>query len=157
MIAYVSTTKILDIYLEQYHSMICCTYEPMADTQVPTASSTHNNTQYATKKTYIKHHHHGLPKPPASSGSNFTSECNGRTSRNQYQSPQQGNVTFIDKTNCSVILFNSILQAVARRTCRQKVSFYKLLLVLFLCNCIGTTRTNLSYPAIFYLPIPQKY
>ncbi len=34
----------------------------MADTQELTASSTHNNTQHTTKKTYITHDHH-VPPP----------------------------------------------------------------------------------------------
>ncbi len=139
-------------YLVQYHSMICCTYEPTADTQEPTASHTQNSTQ----KNW-KHRHHVPPKPLASSGSNFTGECNRCTSRNRYWSPQYGNVTFIDKTNCSVILFTIILQATAWRARGQKVSFSKLLFMLFLHNCIGTMHTNLSYPAIFYLLIPHKY
>jgi hypothetical protein len=34
---------------------------PTADAQEPTVSSTHNNTQHTTKKTYIKHDHHVPP------------------------------------------------------------------------------------------------
>ncbi len=96
-------------------------YEPTADTQEPTTSCTHNNTQNTTKN--IKQHHHGPPKPPASSSSNFTGECNPHTSRNQSRSLQHGNVTFIDKTNCSVILFTIILQAAAWCACGKKVRF----------------------------------
>jgi hypothetical protein len=101
--------------------MLYLEYGPKADTQEPTASCTHNNTQHTTKN--IKNGHHGPPKLPASSVSNFTGECNWLMSRDQSQSLQHGDVTFIDKTNCSVILFNIILQAAAWRTCGQKVSF----------------------------------
>ena len=97
-------------------------YEPMADTQenqLP-ASCTHNNTQHTTKN--IKHHHHGPPKLPASNGSVFTGEYNCRTLCNQSRSSQHGNITYIDKTYCSVILFTIILQAVAWRARGQKVS-----------------------------------
>ncbi len=106
-------------------------YEPMADTQenqLP-ASCTHNNTQHTTKN--IKHHHHGPPKLPASGGSNFTGECNCLTLRDQSQLSQHGDVTFIDKTNCSVILFTMILQAAAWRACGQKVSFVSYYLCFF--------------------------
>jgi hypothetical protein len=99
--------------------------------------TTTHNTQHTTHKK--KHCYHGPPKPPASSGSNFTGECDRCTLHDQYQSPQYGDVTFINKTNCSVILFTIILQAAAWRARGQKVSFYKLLVVLFLRNCIGTT------------------
>jgi hypothetical protein len=104
-------------------------YEPTADTQEPTASCTHNNTQHTTKNT--KHRHHGTPQLPASSGSYFTGECNHRTLRDQSRSLQHGDVTFIDKTNCSVILFTIILQAVARRARGQKVSFISYYLCFF--------------------------
>ncbi len=101
-----------------------------------TASCTHNNIQHTSKNR--KHHHYGPPKLPASSGSNFTGEydCDRCTLCNWYQSPQYGNLTFIDKTNCSVISFTITLQAVVWRACRQKVSFYKLLLMLFCTNAL---------------------
>ncbi len=79
--------------------------------------------QHTTHNINIEHHHHGPPKLPASSGTNFTGECNRRTLCNRSQSSQHGNVTFINKTNCSVILFTIILQAAVWRTCGQKVSF----------------------------------
>jgi hypothetical protein len=109
--------------------MLYLEYEPTADTQEPTASCTHNNTQHTTKNT--KHHNHGPPKPPASSSSNFTGECNCRMLRNRSWSLQHDDVTFIEKNNCSVILFTIILQAAARRTCGQKVSFISYYLCFF--------------------------
>ncbi len=48
-IAYVSCTTIQIPSPRRYHSTICCTYEPMADTQETTASRTHNNTQHTTE------------------------------------------------------------------------------------------------------------
>ncbi len=127
-------TTILDIipmHLVQYHSKICHMYlwANSGHPRVPTASCTHNNTQHTTKNR--KHCHHGSPKPPASNGFKFTGECNRHKSRDQYRSPQYGNVTFINKTNSSVILFTIILQGSAWRTRGQKVTFYKLLLMLF--------------------------
>jgi hypothetical protein len=132
-------------------------YEPTADTQKnqpPLAHKTTHNTQHTTKN--MKHRHHGPPKPPASSGSNYTGECNCRTLHNQSQSLQHGNVTFINKTNYSVILFTIILQAAAWRTRGQKVSFISYYSCFFLHNCIRTTGTNLSYLAILYLLIPHE-
>ncbi len=128
-------------------------YEPTADTQEPTTSCTHNNTQHTTKN--LKHRHHGPPKPPASSGSNFIGECNRRTSHNLSRSLQHGNVTFINKTNCSVIIFTIILQAMARRACGQKVSFICYYLCFF-CATASEQCALTSYPGIFYLPIPHE-
>jgi hypothetical protein len=146
------------MHLLQYHNTIChillmsqwWTHKP----REPTASCTHNNAQHTTKNR--KHRHHVSPMPPASSGSHFTGEWDHRMSHNRCWSPQYGDVTLINKTNCSVILFTIILQTATWRACGQKVSFYKLLLVLFLRNCIRTTRTNISYPVIFYLPTPTS-
>ncbi len=109
--------------------MIYCTYEPLADTQEPTTSCTHNNTQHTTKN--IKHHHHIPPKPPASSGSNFSGECNCHTSCNWSWCLQHGDVTFINITNCSVILFSIILQVAAQHACGQKLSFIGYYLCFF--------------------------
>jgi hypothetical protein len=74
------------------------------------------------KKT-TKHRHHGPHNLPASSGSNFTGECDRRTSRDRSQSSQSIDVTFINKTNKSFILFTIILCASAQRARGQKVSF----------------------------------
>jgi hypothetical protein len=125
----------------------------MADTQEPTTSCTHNNTQDTTKN--IKHRHHGPPKPPASSGSNFIDECDCCTLHNLSRSLQHGDITFINKTNCSVILFTIILQAMARRTHGQKVSFICYYLCFFLCNCIRTMRTNLLSRDILFANTPR--
>jgi hypothetical protein len=80
--------------------------------QLPLAHTTIHNTH--TKN--IKHRHHGPPKPPASSGSNFTGECDRRTSRDQSRSLQHGDVLFIDDTNFSFIYLFIILSAAAQRT-----------------------------------------
>ncbi len=80
-----------------------------------------SHTQQRTTTT-TKHHHHGPPKPPASNGSNFTGEYNCHTLRDQSRSSQHGDITYIDKTYCSIILFTIILQAVAWRARGQKVS-----------------------------------
>jgi hypothetical protein len=53
----------------------------------------------------------------------FKGECNRRMLRNRSQSLQHGIVTYINKTNCSVILFTIILQAAAWCACGQKLSF----------------------------------
>jgi hypothetical protein len=45
------------------------------------------------------------------------------TPRDQSGSSQHGDVTFINKTNCSVILFTIIPQAVAWHARGQKMSF----------------------------------
>jgi hypothetical protein len=87
--------------------------------QEPTASRTHNNqsTHTHTHKTKnnIQHHHHGPPKLPASHGTNFTGECNCRTSRNQSQSLQHGIEHLTGDTNFSFIYLTIILGAAAQR------------------------------------------
>ncbi len=111
--------------------MICRTYEPMADTQEPTASCTHNNTQHTTEN--IKHCHHGPPKPPAISGSNFTGECNCRMLHDLSQSSQHGNVLYIYGTNFSFIYFTIILICSGSARLLTKGEFLKIYLVLFCC------------------------
>jgi hypothetical protein len=51
--------------------------------------------------------------------------------RDRSQSSQHGNITYIDKTYCSVILFTIILQAVAWRARGQKVSLISYYLCFF--------------------------
>ncbi len=99
--------------------------------------------QHTTHNIKHKHHHHGPPKLPASSGSNFTGECNCRTSCNWSRSSQQGDVIFIDKTNCSVILFTIILQDAAWRAHGQKVSFICYYLCFF-CTTASKQHTLTS-------------
>ncbi len=123
-------------------------YEPTADTQEPTASSTHNNTQHTTKD--IKHHHHGPPKLPASSGSNFTGECDCRTSRDRSRSLQHDDVTFIDETNCSVNLCAIILQAAARHARGQKVSFISYY-SFFFCATASEQRALTSAIRLYFI------
>ena len=82
--------------------------------------------QYSTtthRATSKKHRHHDLPHPPASSGFNFTGECNRRTLRNRYQSPQHGNAIFLCQTNFFFILLTIILCAADRCARGQKVCF----------------------------------
>jgi hypothetical protein len=133
--------------------MLYLEYEPTADTQEPTTSCTHNNTQHTAKN--IKHRHHGPSKPPASSGSNFIGECNRCTLHNLSRSLQHGNVTFINKTNCSVILFTIILQSMAWRARGQKVSFI-CYYSCFFCATASEQCTLTSYLGIFYLPMPHE-
>jgi hypothetical protein len=135
--------------------MICHTYEPTADTQKPTASRTHNNTQHTTKN--IKHRHHGPPKLPASSGSNFTGECNCITLRNQSRSSQHGDVHFIDDTNFSFIYFTIILICSGSACSLTKGEFLKIYLVLFLCCCNETMPTNPRYLLIPYLVMSPEF
>jgi hypothetical protein len=123
--------------------MLYLEYEPVAETQEPTTSCTHNNTQHTTKN--IKHHHHGPPKLPASSGSNFTGECDRRTLHDLSRSLQHGNVTFINITNCSDILLTIILQAMAWCACRQKVSF----ICYYSCFFAQLHQNNAHYPPIW--------
>ncbi len=78
-------------------------------------TTTHNNNK--------KHCHRGPPKLPASNGSNFTGEYKCHTLRNRSWSLQHGDITYNDKTYCSVMLFTIILQAVTWCTCGQQVSF----------------------------------
>ncbi len=143
------------LHLVRYHSTICCTNEPTADTQEPTTSCAHNNTQHTTEN--IKHHHHGPPKLPSSSGSNFTGECDCRTLRDRSRSSQHGHVLFIDDTNFSFIYFTIILICSGSACLLTKGEFLKICLVFFLCCCIKTTRTNPSHPSIPYLAMSPKF
>ncbi len=143
------------LHVVQYHCTICHTYEPTADTQEPTASCTHNNTQHTLEN--IKHHHHGPPKLPASSSSNFTGECDCCTLHDRPGSSQHGNVLFIDNTNFSFIYFTIILICSGSACLLTKGKFLKIYLVLFLCRCIKTTRTNPSYPLIQYLAMSPEF
>ncbi len=147
MIVYVSSTTILipkDEKIWRGENTYGAHAHRMADTQEPTASCTHNNTQYTSKKN-IKHRHHGPPKPPASSGSNFTGECNCRTSRDWSQSLQHGDVLFIGDTNFSFIYLTIILCAVAQRAHWLKVSFYRYISCFF--SAAASKRRALT-PAI---------
>jgi hypothetical protein len=63
----------------------------------------HTQQQTTHNKKNIKHRLHVPPKPQASSGSNFTGECDRRTLRDQSQSLQHGDVLFIDDTIFSFI------------------------------------------------------
>ncbi len=101
--------------------------------QPPLAHTTTHNTQQQ------KIHKTQPPCPPclpASSGSNFIGEYYCCMSDDRYWSPQQGGVTFIDVTICSVMLFTVILQAAAWRACGQKVSFMSYYLCLFCATAL---------------------
>ncbi len=54
-------------------------------------------------------------------------------------------------TNYFFILF---LFSTGSHTCWLKVSFLKVILVIFLCRCTKMMRTNLSYPPIFLATLP---
>ncbi len=97
-------------------------YEPMADTHRRTNRLLHTQ-QHTTHNIKHKTPSPGPPMLQASSGSNFTGECNCRMLQDRSRSSQHDNVTFIDKTKCTVILFTIILQAAAQCACGQKVSF----------------------------------
>ncbi len=97
--------------------MICCTKEPTTDTLEPTASFTHNNAQQQQKNTLTM-----VPPSCWLSTAPILQVSNCRTLRDQSRSSQHSDITYIDKTYCSVILFTIILQAVAWRARGQKVS-----------------------------------
>ena len=120
-----------------------------------TLDTTHNhNTHRTTSK---KHRHHDLPRPPASSGFNFTGECDRRMSRDRYRSPQHGDAIFSCKTNFCFILLTIILYAADRRARGQKVCFFSEYLCFLFGCCVESTRTDPSYPSIYFLPMPPKY
>ncbi len=129
-------------------------YEPTADTQEnqpPLAHTTTHNTQQKHKTPSP-----WPPKLPASSGSNFTGECDHRTSRNRSQSLQHGDVTFIDKTNCSVISFIIILQAAAWCTCGQKVSFISYYSCVFCATASEQCVLTSAIPRYFICRYPTS-
>ncbi len=90
---------------------------------------THN--QHNTRKNK-KHWHHDLPCPLASSGFNLIGECDHLILCDQSQSPQHGDVIFIDETNIFFILLTIILQASDQRACELNVSFISDYLFFFL-------------------------
>jgi hypothetical protein len=121
--------------------------------QRPNTSSTLNdshttckhNTLLSTHHQKKKHRHHGPPRPPASSGFNFTGECNHCTLHDWYQYPQHGDIIFLREPNFSFILLSIFLQAASQRACWLKVSFYMLLLVIF---CAAALKQLALTPAI---------
>jgi hypothetical protein len=113
-----------------------------------------NNTQHTHEN--INHHHHGPPKPSASRGSNFTGECNRRASSDRSLSSQHVEALYIDKSNFSFINLTAILCELASMRSLTKGEFLKEYLVMFLCRCIETTRTNPSYLAIPYLTMSPE-
>ena len=96
------------------------------------------------------------PNPPAPSGFNFKGECDRRMSRDRYRSPQHGDAIFRCKTNFCFILLTIILYAADRRAQGQKVCFLsEYLCFLFVC-CVESTRTDPSYPTMYFLPMPPE-
>ncbi len=61
--------------------------------------------QHTAPATSKKHRHHDLPRPPASSGFNFTGECDRRTSCDRYRSSQYGDAIFLHETNCFFLFY----------------------------------------------------
>jgi hypothetical protein len=84
--------------------------------QLHTTNTTHTKTK--------KHQHHDLPCTPASSGFNFIGEWDCHVLHDQSQSPQHGDVIFIDETNIFFILLTIILQASDWCTRKLKGEFY---------------------------------
>ncbi len=78
------------------------------------------------------HRHHDLPCLTASRDLNFIDECDPHIRGNRSQSPQHGNVIFIDETNLFFILLTFILQASEWRARKLKVSFFSDYLCCFL-------------------------
>ena len=102
------------------------------------------------------HQHHDLPRPPASSGSNLTGECDRRTSRDRYRSPQHGDAMFLSEANFFYILLTIIPYAGDRRAWGQKVCFFSDYLCFLFGRCLESTRTDPSYPPIYFLPMPPE-
>ena len=103
---------------------VSCTQSQWPNTSL--LSETHdvvNKTHTDTSQKTTKQRHHGPPNPPAPVGSNFTGECDRRTSCDRSRPFQLGDVTFIDETNKFSILLTNILYAAAQRARGQKVSF----------------------------------
>ena len=97
------------------------------------------------------------PRLPASSGSNFLGEWNHCTSHNRAPSALHGDAIFLHETNFIFILLAIILQEAAQRARWLKVSFFSEYLPFFLIRFVESMRTNLSYPLIYFLPMPPKY
>jgi len=116
--------------------------------------TTRNHNTHRT--TSGKHRHHDLPRPPASSGSNFTCECVRLTSRDRYRSPQHGDAMFLSETNFFYILLTIIPYAADRRAWGQKVCFFSEYLCFLFGHCVESTRTDPSYPPIYFLLMPPE-
>ena len=134
--------------MRYYRTVLCVsTLEYSRDT-------THNhNTNRTTSE---KHRQHDLPRPPASSGSNLTGECIRHTSHDRDRSPQHDDAIFLRETNFSFILLTIILCAADRRAWGQKVCFFSEYLCFLFVRCIESTRTDPSYPPIYFSPVPPK-
>ncbi len=61
---------------------------------------------------------------------------------------------FLCENNQFFILFLFILQAVDQCAGRQKVCIFSEYLPFLIGHCVESTHTYLSYPPIFYLPMP---
>ena len=96
------------------------------------------------------------PNPPAPSGFNFKGECDRRMSRDRYRSPQHGDAIFRCKTNFCFILLTIILYAADRRARGQKVCFFSEYLCFLFGRCVESTRTDPSYPPIYFCPDPPS-
>jgi len=95
--------------------------------------NTSHNTQpqHTAPATSKKHWNHDL-RLPASSGFNFTGECDRRTSCDRYRSPQYGDAIFFNETNCFFLFYWLLLKAADRRALGQKVCFFSEYMCFFL-------------------------
>jgi hypothetical protein len=127
----------------------------MADTQEPTASHTHNNTQY-TKTYNIVSMVPPSRRLPAAPILQVSAIAVRRAINHDHRNTKHGDVTFIDKTNCSFyfIHYNSTGSGLARLF--TKGEFYKLLLLLFWRTCIKTTQTNSAIRQYFICQYPTS-
>ncbi len=114
-----------------------------------TTSNNRNTTQIVQK-----HPHHDPPRPLASRRSKFVGKYDRLTSCNCAWSPQHGNTFFLHETNLFFILFIFILQAPDQRAGRWQVYFFSEYLPFFLGRYVESTRTDPSYPLIFFLLMP---
>ena len=76
--------------------------------------------------------------------------------RDRSWSPQHGDAIFRRETNFFFILFTIILYAADRRAQGQKVCFFSEYLCFLFGRCVESTRTDPSYPTIYFLSMPPE-
>ena len=120
-----------------------------------TVNTSHNTQpQHTAPATSKKHRNHDL-RPPASSGFNFTGECDRRTSCDRYRSPQYGDAIFLMKRTVSFYFIDYYYRPLTGVHWDKRYVFL-VNTCAFFGRCIESMRTDPSYPTIYFLPVPPS-
>jgi hypothetical protein len=112
------------------------------------AISQHTTTTHRT--TCKNQRHHDLPHLPASSSFTCKGECNRRTICCVIAHDLRNTAMHFLNVKLIIPLLTILLSATDQRNHGQKVVFFSEYLPFFLGRCVGSTRTDPSYPPIFF-------